>query len=28
VGPIGPGNRSLPFPTMVWLELREIMVET
>jgi hypothetical protein len=28
VRPIGPGNRSLPFPTMVWLELREIMVET
>lgn len=28
VRPIGPGNRSLPFPTMVWLELSEILVET
>ncbi|HSJ17496.1 MAG TPA: hypothetical protein VK920_05350 [Solirubrobacterales bacterium] len=27
VRPIGPGNRSLPFPTMVWLELSEIEVE-
>jgi len=28
VRPVGPGNRSLPFPTMVWLELSEIVVET
>jgi hypothetical protein len=27
VRPIGPRNRSLPFPTMVWLELSEIEVE-
>jgi len=27
VRPIGPGNRSLPFPTMVWLELAELEVE-
>jgi len=28
VRPIGPRNRSLPFPTLVWLELSEIEVET
>lgn len=28
VRPIGPGNRSLPFPTMVWLRLGGISVET
>jgi len=28
VRPIGPRNRSLPFPTMVWLELSEVEVET
>ena len=28
VRPIGPGNRSLPFPTLVRLDLREISVET
>jgi hypothetical protein len=28
VRPIGPGNRSLPFPTMVWLKLSELSVET
>ena len=27
VRPIAPGNRSLPFPTMVWLELSELEVE-
>ena len=27
VRPIRPGNRSLPFPTMVWLELSELHVE-
>jgi hypothetical protein len=27
VRPIGPGNRSLPFPTMVWLELLAIEVD-
>lgn len=27
VRPIGPGNRSLPFPTMVWLELSALEVE-
>ena len=27
VRPIGPGNRSLRFPTMVWLRLEEITVE-
>jgi len=26
VRPIGPGNRSLPFPTMVWIELDDIRV--
>jgi hypothetical protein len=28
VRPIRPGNRSMPFPTMVWIELDEIRVET
>jgi hypothetical protein len=28
VRPIRPGNRSLPFPTMVWLELTDLHVET
>jgi len=28
VRPIGPGNRSMPFPTMVWIRLDEISVET
>jgi len=28
VYPIGPGNRSLPFPTLVWLNLTDIRVET
>jgi hypothetical protein len=28
VRPIGPRNRSLPFPTMVWLRISEIEVET
>jgi hypothetical protein len=28
VRPIRPGNRSLPFPTMVWIELRELQVVT
>jgi hypothetical protein len=28
VRPIGPRNRTLPFPTMVWLELSEIEVQT
>lgn len=28
VRPIGPRNRSLPFPTMVWLRLSELAVET
>jgi hypothetical protein len=28
VRPIGPRNGTLPFPTMVWLELSEIAVET
>jgi hypothetical protein len=28
VRPIGPRNRSLPFPTLVWLEVSEIEVET
>jgi hypothetical protein len=28
VRPIGPGNRSLPFPTMVWIELSELEVES
>ena len=27
VRPIGPGNRSLPFPTMVWIELSGIEVQ-
>jgi hypothetical protein len=27
VRPIRPGNRSLPFPTLVWLELSELQVE-
>jgi hypothetical protein len=27
VRPIRPGNRSLPFPTMVWLELSELHVD-
>ena len=27
VRPIRPGNRSLPFPTLVWLELSELHVE-
>jgi hypothetical protein len=27
VRPIRPGNRSLPFPTMVWLELSELQVD-
>jgi hypothetical protein len=27
VRPIGPRNRSLPFPTMVWLALSDIVVE-
>jgi hypothetical protein len=27
VRPIGPGNRSLSFPTMVWIELSELEVE-
>ena len=26
VRPIGPGNRSMPFPTMVWIDLGEIRV--
>jgi hypothetical protein len=28
VRPVGPRNRSMPFPTLVWLELSEIKVET
>jgi hypothetical protein len=28
VRPIGPRDRSLPFPTMVWLRLSELAVET
>jgi hypothetical protein len=28
VRPIGPGNRSLPFPTMVWIDLTDLQVET
>ena len=28
VRPIGPGNRSLRFPTMVWLQLSELHVQT
>ena len=27
VRPIRPGNRSLPFPTLVWLELSDLQVE-
>ena len=27
VRPIGPGNRSLPFPALVWLELSELHVD-
>jgi hypothetical protein len=27
VHPVGPRNRSLPFPTMVWLELSELQVD-
>ncbi len=28
VRPIGPGNRPLPFPTMVWIQLTDLQVET
>ena len=28
VRPLGPGNRSLSFPTMVWIELSELEVDT
>ena len=28
VRPIGPGNRALPLPTLLWLELNDIRVET
>jgi hypothetical protein len=28
VRPIGPRNRPLPFPTMVWIQLEELRVET
>ena len=28
VRPLGPGNRPLPFPTMVWLKIDELRVET
>ncbi len=28
VRPLRPGNRPLPFPTMVWLELTDLHVET
>jgi hypothetical protein len=28
VRPIGPGNRPLPFPTMVWIRLADVRVET
>jgi hypothetical protein len=28
VRPIGPGNRPLPFPTMVWIRLADLQIET